>query len=55
MPWDLLLVDDDKLLFLTTCPDCGGTQAVVNLYGEPDLCRTCVLPPRDPFPEHAAD
>jgi hypothetical protein len=40
---------EDDLRLLTICPDCFGTRAVVNIFGEPDLCFSCVLMPEDPF------
>jgi hypothetical protein len=39
-------MDEEELKLLATCLDCGGTKATVNIYGEPDLCRTCTPVPR---------
>jgi hypothetical protein len=39
----------DDLRLLATCPDCFGTRAVVNVFGEPDLCSYCTTLPPDPF------
>lgn len=31
------------------CPDCSGTRSTPDIYGEPELCRSCTKMPSDPF------